>query len=1085
MSNLERQPDKVRLGSELPPTVTSLRPGQTHGILRFVMAPLAVLLQLLLADVAIEAFVRESPVRWSVAGGAAVILILGFLLWRRTSWTTRAAIPTLGLLGLFAFAAWRAGEVSDGLSLLGQSSPTPTAVVTALVVLLAGLSLLRIGVLRWWAKVVIAVLTVYGTSAFLLPLFTDLAHPSLLRGGGFWHRLPFWLEGGFVGALLLIPASILVLLAAGTRSVGSAQRWRWGFETTALGLALVLAVQTFTLPLVSLPNDLVTPPATGRDGYPLANTPLPESEGSAASSPESGIDAQTRRDRSLRPKGPRLELPPDPPSSLTAEEARPALDNLLAEVRTQRKGIERERFDLDTVLASTGVNVDAIFRWARANTSPLPYRGVLKGPQGTLMDRAGNSLDRSLLLAELLTRAGYRVELANAPLTEAGRKAVEARFLQEIAAAQEKASVASPTRTESAAVEASAVENIAAITKQDPSKMLRWVREVEQRGATLREEVLAQTDRQTAALIATATLERGGTSALESALPTLGDHWWVVLTEASPSRALDLSFDQGEASLTERGLAGPTRIYPVEGLPASLYHTVTLSVIADQWTGTAVTSRPALSETFRVADLQLQPIELAFAPSGGPQTLDELVGSESGIQPTEQQVRERVLAGLEEQTAWTPLMRVGNELFTQSTIAADGSLSPAAGVLGAGQALGRALSVFETFGESTGSATDHQLVGVTLEVEIRAPELSRSHPRSLVDLRSVADRLMTDTALRRQRAAGFLSRQTFVVQTGVVPSTYLADRDMERLLGLQGRLDGLAEAIEERDMERFTEELEPIRAPGASSLALAMLRLGEIAPSGAVALVHANVLSSFEEISLGDKADRLRLGLDIIDNEVLPLNFGADAARRRSVQQGVLDTLLEDALLNSGLERINTAKQFGEDLSVEGDLAAWRSESLIVAAGSHPEVSPALAFGADDAAVQIVYSPDRLADDPLSSTFWRVDQNTGETLGYSRLGRGVTMTETVIIWVNHVLTFLNFLRTAWVCGDAATGSDHCAPAKCVVRLFFALLGLGIPALGLGGSGSAQAGLAWKAWALVIGTAITTPVPKPPSAGSPP
>jgi hypothetical protein len=50
------------------------------------------------------------------------------------------------------------------------------------------------------------------------------------------------------------------------------------------------------------------------------------------------------------------------------------------------------------VVEQLGRDPQVLFEWVRDNTWWIPYRGVLRGPAGVLMDRLGNSLDRSLLL---------------------------------------------------------------------------------------------------------------------------------------------------------------------------------------------------------------------------------------------------------------------------------------------------------------------------------------------------------------------------------------------------------------------------------------------------------------------------------------------------------------------------------------------------------------------------------------------------------------------------------------------------------------------------------------------------------------
>ena len=77
----------------------------------------------------------------------------------------------------------------------------------------------------------------------------------------------------------------------------------------------------------------------------------------------------------------------------------------------------RDRWDPEYVSDQLGRNPRAIIRWVRSHTNWIPYRGVLRGPAGVLLDRQGNSLDRALLLAAILAHAGDTVRLAHGELT--------------------------------------------------------------------------------------------------------------------------------------------------------------------------------------------------------------------------------------------------------------------------------------------------------------------------------------------------------------------------------------------------------------------------------------------------------------------------------------------------------------------------------------------------------------------------------------------------------------------------------------------------------------------------------------------
>src|SRR5688572_29883864 len=80
------------------------------------------------------------------------------------------------------------------------------------------------------------------------------------------------------------------------------------------------------------------------------------------------------------------------------------------------RGMPRDGFEPCVLIESVGRDPDALCAWVRENTDQLPYRGMLRGPVGVLMDRGGSSLDRALLLADLLRQAGHAVRLARATL---------------------------------------------------------------------------------------------------------------------------------------------------------------------------------------------------------------------------------------------------------------------------------------------------------------------------------------------------------------------------------------------------------------------------------------------------------------------------------------------------------------------------------------------------------------------------------------------------------------------------------------------------------------------------------------------
>jgi hypothetical protein len=96
-----------------------------------------------------------------------------------------------------------------------------------------------------------------------------------------------------------------------------------------------------------------------------------------------------------------VEVEP-PPQQLTRQQAAEQLAKLFPVLEAVDREIPRDTFDLQAIIDKAGREPAALFKWVQDETSLVPYRGVLRGATGVLMDRLGNSLDRALLLASLL-----------------------------------------------------------------------------------------------------------------------------------------------------------------------------------------------------------------------------------------------------------------------------------------------------------------------------------------------------------------------------------------------------------------------------------------------------------------------------------------------------------------------------------------------------------------------------------------------------------------------------------------------------------------------------------------------------------
>ena len=100
-------------------------------------------------------------------------------------------------------------------------------------------------------------------------------------------------------------------------------------------------------------------------------------------------------------------------------------------------GLEADTAALSAIeYDSAGVSVGALsaqldgargaFEWVRDNTTLDPYVGVLRGARGTLFTRGGNTLDRALLLGELVGARGSDWTIATGDLTDDAARLIAA-----------------------------------------------------------------------------------------------------------------------------------------------------------------------------------------------------------------------------------------------------------------------------------------------------------------------------------------------------------------------------------------------------------------------------------------------------------------------------------------------------------------------------------------------------------------------------------------------------------------------------------------------------------------------------------
>lgn len=151
------------------------------------------------------------------------------------------------------------------------------------------------------------------------------------------------------------------------------------------------------------------------------------------------------------------------------------LEKAYSALEEAARRIPRESFDPQAIIQKCGGDSFKLFEWVRDETSFIPYQGCLRGPVGVLMDRRGNSLDRAILLHELLKLAGYEARLARRHL---GEKETQ-KLIKEVKSTQNNPRL--PISSQSASLDEDLIDYYAQNYGLDKQMLLRTISQAKSR----------------------------------------------------------------------------------------------------------------------------------------------------------------------------------------------------------------------------------------------------------------------------------------------------------------------------------------------------------------------------------------------------------------------------------------------------------------------------------------------------------------------------------------------------------------------------------------------------------------------------
>ena len=655
------------------------------------------------------------------------------------------------------------------------------------------------------------------------------------------------------------------------------------------------------------------------------------------------------------------------------------LDILASGIDELRGEIDRSQFDTEAMLDRLDYEAEEILEFVRDEISFEAYAGLLRGAPGTLIARAGSALDQSVLAVTLLRNAGYEARIVRGTLNDADAQALvhqvsadrtqRKTFLDDAKAAAIFLAVATSTGIP----EDQARAMISPPDDQVPLRETDEFREAEKTVAMLIEKLgsawIDDPDK--------------ATGIHRQLVEEARDYFWVEYREGAGGAWRAAHVAHRSATLGSRINASE---YLSNSIPENLQHRVRFSAFIEQKLGSQSVVHTIVGPYERPAsNLALTPVELTIVPIEW--------FSQTTLTP------EAIETAAAESTQFVVVFSTGSPTVT-ALFDKDGNyIDPMAG---SSSAAGVVQTVGNRFGQAAGALDGEsepdqfvRLNRVWVEYELIGPgDSNESHSRTLYR--------WTGEAANAGIEDSVIQSLTWMAATGSVPPGLMLDRNLEKLHSLvpMVRLSVQQSSADEKiDVAALAPSFEEMKTQWIGHLQLFGLfdEGAGLYSSNAHSYRSGTNLIAYEE-SL-DPANR-QISIDVVSNTRRAFRLGQTSPqydRELMVQVGVWETSVEGVLTRSqGKRSFNTfvaldeARAAGIDVVVLGPGDEEQLDQLEHSAEVIESVRTDIGRG------NRLVIPHSLPQGSTRTGWWRIDQETGQTLGIGESGRGVEITQDMI-----------------------------------------------------------------------------------------
>lgn len=655
---------------------------------------------------------------------------------------------------------------------------------------------------------------------------------------------------------------------------------------------------------------------------------------------------------------------------------------------------------------------EKLFEWVRDNTYFIPYKGLLRGAHGVLIDKKGNSLDRAILLSELLNKSGYRVQLVRGVLSETEVKDILQKVNQ-IPGKNSSSQFKSLSKTDLEQIEKysqkfsvkkeiffNAIEEVKDYRKFVSNRISKSVEKVVP-------QLMSKLEK-----IKRVNLSKD----IDTILKSSQDHWWIQYKKDNDWVDLDPTLKDAVPGST---LTKSEKIIQLDDLDEQLIHKITLKVIIEQWKEGELKNHVVLNHTLKPQKLIGKRIMFFHQPADWP--------SEPNFFQNKEPAKEFNNLILN-QNIWTPVLQVENQNILGSSFSNSGELSKKVKRKGRSKGAGGLFKGFSktlTNGElnKKGLEQGSLLTGEWIEYEVYSPGIPvRRIRRQVFDLLWLSERLKKDIKDPVITQEKMMKRNLALLSsTEILPMCcYLNDEFVQHIANISFLANkkvifSLLTVEKLSKPDYFFSNMSKYRDFNFSLHKLALARNNH--------KVYLNTPNIFSFHYLYEQKDDHITNIkvfDIVDNRIAVSVDNIEKSFLIRLMQGIFDSVAEAVFMTHKGEEDGLSKMYKK---IEKENINWLTlynsgENILESSELSDNVK--ILINRDLAKGFIIIVPEKAVtiDGNPVIKWWRIHPETGETLLIGNYGWGQAMVsyveqvEIVMQLKGWIETVINILECA-------------------------------------------------------------------------